>query len=56
MKNSIITKLLIGYFIFGILGIIAISTISSQVTLLYLEDHYGRNLTLTAWIHPPTRH
>ena len=44
MKNSIITKLLIGYFIFGILGIIAISTIFSQVTLLYLEDHYGRNL------------
>ena len=44
MKNSIITKLLIGYFIFGILGIIAISTISSQVPLRYLEDHYGRNL------------
>ncbi|MBQ8813789.1 MAG: HAMP domain-containing histidine kinase [Lachnospiraceae bacterium] len=44
MKNSIITKLLIGYFVFGILGIIAISTISSRVTLSYLEDHYGRNL------------
>ncbi len=38
------SKLLIGYFIFGVLGILMISTISSTVTLKYLEDHYGNDL------------
>lgn len=44
MKNSILTKLLLGYIILGILGLIAISTISSSITLSFLEEHYGSEL------------
>lgn len=44
MKSSIFTKLLIGYLVLGIVGLVAISTFSSAVTLRFLEGHYGSEL------------
>lgn len=44
MKNSILRKLLLGYFLFGVIGLLAISTLSSAVTLRFLERHYGSQL------------
>lgn len=44
MKFSIMTKLLLGYLLLGVIGLLSISTLSAKLTQAYLEDHYGREL------------
>ncbi len=44
MKRSLYIKFLIGYLIFGLLGVASIATVSSRLTSNYLEKSYSESL------------